>query len=52
MNKNFNTDKQQQQKKLHDSHCCELSACTFSVGEEVFVKNNLKGKKWIPGSPA
>ena len=41
------TEKQQQQKSIHDLHCRERS---FSVGEKVFVKNNLKGPKWLPGS--
>ena len=40
-------DKQQQQKNFHAAHCRER---IFSEGEKVFVKNNLKGKKWIPGS--
>ena len=40
-------DKQQQQKNFHDAHFRER---IFSEGEKVFVKNNLKGKKWIPGS--
>ena len=40
-------DKQQQQKSFHDTYCCER---TFSVGEKVFVKNNTKGQKWMPGS--
>ena len=39
--------KQQQQKNFHDTHCRER---TFSVGERVFIKNNAKGQKWIPGS--
>ena len=39
-------DKQQQQKNFHDAHCRER---IYSEGEKVFVKNNLKGKKWIPG---
>ena len=41
------TEKQQQQKSSHDSHCCE---CTFSEVEKVFVRNKLRGKKWLPGS--
>ena len=40
------TEKQQQQKSFHDLHCRVHS---FSVGEKVFVKNNSKGPKWLPG---
>ena len=41
------TEKQQQQKSLHDCRCCE---CAFSEGEKVFVRNKPRGKKWISGS--
>ena len=40
-------EKQQKQKNFHDTHYCER---TFSVGERMFIKNNAKGQKWIPGS--
>ena len=39
-------ERQRQQQGYHDQHSHTV---TFTVGEEVFVKNFRAGRKWLPG---